>query len=127
MLVLADDPTIGVTVASLACCSLEVDSAVVGGLLVESENPVDVNILVVSGTVTHALSEQLAAVWAGLAEPKRVVSFGACANSGGPYWDAPSVLPGVAEMIPIDVFVPGCPPRPAALVDGIRLAAASRG
>lgn len=104
----------------LACCSLEIGAAVTAGLLepVES-NEAQASVLLVSGTVTDAMAPAVLAAWNALPEPKRAVSFGACANTGGPYWDAPTVLKGIDQVIPIEVYVPGCPPRPEALIAGL--------
>lgn len=123
MYALAADPTIRVHVAqaALACCSLEFDSAIVQGLLVEiGDATAEHNVLVVSGTVTKALAPELKAAYDELPEPKRVVAFGACASSGGPYEGGYSVINGAAELLPVDAFVPGCPPPPEALISAIR-------
>ena len=80
-----------------------------------------VNVLVVAGTVTDKLAPLVLAAYRDLPEPRRVLSFGACSNSGGPYWDSYCVTKGADQIIPVDVYVPGCPPRPEALVHGLLL------
>jgi NADH-quinone oxidoreductase subunit B len=76
-------------------------------------------VLVVAGTCTDALAPAVRAAYDALPEGTRVVSFGACACSGGPYWDSYSVVPGIADLVPVALFVPGCPPRPEALVAAV--------
>jgi NADH-quinone oxidoreductase subunit B len=109
----------------LACCALEVGAAITTGLLV-LEEPEDsavlepgVSVLLISGTVTDALAPGIVRAWESLNEPRVAVSFGACANTGGPYWDAPTVTKGIDQLIPMSVYIPGCPPRPEALVAGL--------
>jgi NADH-quinone oxidoreductase subunit B len=85
------------------------------------------HILVIAGTVTHALAPTVKSAYDALQEPKVVVAFGACAISGGPYWDAYSVVSGAHEIVPVAIQVPGCPPGPeelaAALMQAVELAA----
>jgi NADH-quinone oxidoreductase subunit B len=113
----------------LACCAVEVLAASLGrgddgvarlGALPVDGDPATADVLVVSGTVTDKIAPSVRALYERLPEPRYVVSFGACANSGGPYWDSYSVTKGVHEILPVDVYVPGCPPRPQALLDALR-------
>jgi len=78
-----------------------------------------VNVFVVAGTVTDKLAPFVLQAFQDTPQPRRVLSFGACANSGGPYWDSYCVTKGVDQFIPVDVYVPGCPPRPEALLEGL--------
>jgi NADH-quinone oxidoreductase subunit B len=109
----------------LACCAVEFAAAAVGRrdvLRPVGAVPTEAgtaSVVVVSGTVTDKLAPAIKDFYDALPEPKYVISFGSCANCGGPYWDSYCVTKGVDQIVPVDVYVPGCPPRPEALIEGI--------
>jgi NADH-quinone oxidoreductase subunit B len=111
--------------AGLACCAVEVSAALRRFAELcpraDRETSRPVQVLVVAGTVTDKLAPLVRDAYRDLPEPRLVLSFGACSNSGGPYWDSYCVTKGVDQVIPVDVYVPGCPPRPEALLHGLRL------
>ena len=128
---LAADPTVEVRVLplGLACCAVEVDAAVSSGQLVPSDSvpgapEVGVSVLVVAGTVTVPLVPVLERALAGIPGRVSVLAFGACASTGGPYWDSPTVVNGADVVVPVEQYVPGCPPSPESLVAAIRDVAA---
>jgi NADH-quinone oxidoreductase subunit B len=77
--------------------------------------------IIVQGTVTRKMAPRLRIVYDQMPEPKYVIAMGACAITGGLYIDSYNVLPGVDGLIPVDVYVPGCPPRPETLIQGVML------
>ena len=118
--------TLWVFNVGLACCAVEFVAATTGrydlarlGVVPYASGPAQADVLVVSGTVTDRMAPAIKRLYDELSGPRHVISFGACANSGGPYWDSYSVTKGVDQIIPVDVYIPGCPPRPEALLAGI--------
>ena len=109
----------------LACCAIEFVAASMRrpDLVQQSASTtgerLHADVLVVSGTVTDKLAPAVLRLYADFPTPPYVMSFGACSNSGGPYWDSYSVTKGVDQLIPVDIYVPGCPPRPEALLHGL--------
>ena len=112
----------------LACCAIEFIATSMGrhdfmrlGVIPFAHGPRQADLMVVSGTVTDKMAPAIKRLYDQMPEPKYVISFGACSNCGGPYWDSYSVTKGVDQIIPVDVYVPGCPPRPEAFIEGITL------
>ncbi|CAM3317135.1 hypothetical protein GCM10009762_18920 [Dermacoccus barathri] len=110
----------------LACCAIEFIAGSMSrhdfirlGVIPFAPGPRQADLMVVSGTVTDKMAPAVRRLYDQMPEPKYVISFGACSNSGGPYWDSYSVTKGVDQLVPVDVYVPGCPPRPEALLQGI--------
>ncbi len=110
----------------LACCAVEFVAAAVepdafASLGAAVPSLAEASVLVVSGTVTDVSAPAVVQAYERLAEPRYVISFGACSNTGGPYWDSYSVTKGIDQLLPVDVYVPGCPPRPDTLLAALRL------
>ncbi len=110
----------------LACCAIEFIATSMAkhdfirlGVIPFAPGPRQADLMVVSGTVTDKMAPAVRRLYEQMPEPKYVISFGACSNCGGPYWDSYSVTKGVDQIVPVDVYVPGCPPRPEALLQGI--------
>lgn len=109
-----------------SCCGIEFLSVGAArydfarfGFEVARASPRQADIIVVAGTIVHKMAPVLKRLYDQMAEPKYVIAMGGCAISGGPFKNSYHVLHGVGEILPVDVYVPGCPPRPEALLYGM--------
>jgi len=109
----------------LACCAIEMMSTYMAHHdfdrfgIVTWPSPRQSDVMIVAGTVVKKMAEPIRLLYEQMPEPKWVIAMGACASNGGPYHRSYSVVMGVDHVIPVDVYIPGCPPRPEALMDGI--------
>jgi NADH-quinone oxidoreductase subunit B len=109
----------------LACCAIEMMATSAArydldrlGAGAFRASPRQSDVMIVAGTVTLKMASRIRRLYAQMPEPKFVISMGACASAGGPYWDhGYHVLKGVDKVVPVDVYIPGCPPRPEALLE----------
>jgi len=107
----------------VACCAIEFMAASASrfdtgrwGMDLARASPRQADLIIVSGTVTKKMAPKIVTVYNQMAEPKYVISMGACASGGGPFKEGYNVVSGIDQFLPVDVYVPGCPPTPEALI-----------
>jgi NADH-quinone oxidoreductase subunit B len=110
----------------LACCAIEMIATTMArydmarfGAEIFRPSPRQADMMIISGTVTKKMAPQVVRLYNQMAEPKYVIAMGACAISGGPFKQGYNVLKGIDRYIPVDVHIPGCPPRPEALLQAL--------
>ena len=109
----------------LACCAIEMMSTYMGHHDLDRfgvtpwPSPRQADVMIVAGTVVKKMAKPIQLLYEQMPEPKWVIAMGSCATNGGPYYRSYSVVMGVDHIIPVDVYVPGSPPRPEALMEGI--------
>jgi ech hydrogenase subunit C len=107
----------GCDIEVLACLTPLYDVERFG--IINVGNPKHADVLLVTGTVNHRNKKVLKNIYDQMPEPKAVIAIGACGNTGGVFRDAYNVVGGVDQVIPVDVYVPGCPAKPEAIIDGV--------
>ena len=110
----------------LACCAIEMIATFAGrydldrfGAALVRASPRQADLMIVSGTVTKKMLPQIVRLWNQMPEPRYCIAMGACATGGGPFKEGYNVVSGIDKYIPVDVYVPGCPPTPEALIYGL--------
>jgi len=110
----------------LACCAIEMICTAASrfdlsrfGMEIMRASPRQADMMIISGTVTKKMVPQIVRLYNQIPEPKYVVAMGACASGGGPFKDGYNVVSGIDKFLPVDVYIPGCPPTPQALLHGL--------
>jgi NADH-quinone oxidoreductase subunit B len=110
----------------LACCAIEMICTQASrfdmsrfGMEITRPSPRQSDLLIVSGTVTKKMIPTIVRLYNQMTEPKYVIAMGACASGGGPFREGYNVVPGIDRVLPVDIYIPGCPPTPQALLNGL--------